>query len=491
VRDSSLQVRLVAGVLVLAAAGLFVANLATILFLQSYLVTRGDETLTTLQTRLRAFEKSDEAPPFLTSPGEPAAVGLSGGFVIEIRKAGGAVAARSTNEPQSATLEPPPLTVLRAQGELDHPFDLTTTDPASTTYRTLVWLHPDGQGSTMVALDVSPQLALIGRVVRIELIAGLSVLALLGLLGTSVVRIALRPLHDVENTAGSIIAAGDLSRRIPARATRRTEIGRVAGTLNSMLGRVEAAFAQRAESEDRLRRFVADASHELRTPIAGIRGFAELYRHGAVTEPNQVAQLLARIEAEATRMGLLVEDLLLLARLDRRRNPDSEPVDLIAIAADAVEGARVIDPDRRVQLVILPEEEQTGAVAPVVLGDEPQLRQVATNLVGNALRHTPPGTPVVVRVGVLDTAPTAIFEVVDQGPGLSAEDSERVFERFYRADVARGRQPNHSSGAGLGLSIVAAIVAAHRGRVEHVPTPGGGATFRVSFPLLSDPSHQA
>jgi two-component system OmpR family sensor kinase len=258
-----------------------------------------------------------------------------------------------------------------------------------------------------------------------------------------------------------------------------------------MLANLQAAFAQRAESETRLRRFVADASHELRTPIAGIRGFAELYRHGVVQEPEQVRELFARIEAEATRMGLLVDDLLLLARLDQQRPLEPEPIDLLPIAVDTVETARAIAPDRPLELVIIPERDELGTPPPIVLGDEAQLRQVGTNLLSNALRHTPSDTPITVRVGVVPGERVAVFEVADRGPGLAADAAARVFERFYRADPARRRLPEQPDGegprggvgVGLGLSIVAAIVSAHDGAVRCEPTPGGGATFRVTIPL--------
>jgi two-component system OmpR family sensor kinase len=232
-----------------------------------------------------------------------------------------------------------------------------------------------------------------------------------------------------------------------------------------------------------MRRFVADASHELRTPLTTIRGFAELYRQGAAHDPAEPDRLMRRIEDQAARMGLLVEDLLLLARLDQQRPLDREPVDLLALAADAVHDARAVAPDRQIELVLGGDDGDVGAL--VVLGDAERLRQVLANLVDNALAHTPAGSPVEVQVGgaALDGRPGAAVEVVDHGQGLTPEQAERVFERFYRADPARSRA---AGGTGLGLSIVAALVAAHGGAVQVDSVPGRGARFRVVLPLAPD-----
>jgi two-component system OmpR family sensor kinase len=237
-----------------------------------------------------------------------------------------------------------------------------------------------------------------------------------------------------------------------------------------------------------MRQFVADASHELRTPLTSIRGYAELYRQGAVTSTAEVAEVLGRIEDQAARMGLLVEDLLLLARLDQQRPLEQRVVDLTVIAVDAVHDARVLDPDRKIglhlDLAVDPDDEDEDGNPLTVLGDEARLRQVLSNLVNNAITHTPAGTPVDVRLSRReeDGQPLAVVEVADQGPGLTAEQSERIFERFYRADAVRSRE---NGGTGLGLAIVAALVAAHGGRVELDTAPGDGATFRVLLPQKS------
>lgn len=476
----------------LAAVGLLVTDAAVLLLLRSYLDKRADAQLTAIHDQWTVADQTGTPIKFPRASGQPALRSAFGDVVLEKRDSDGEVTERFPSDmPQLTQL--PSVDELRAQGKLDRPFTLVerVPDDERTLYRVIVWPRPNGQGSVVVAVDMSGPGATNRQLLLIELIVTLIVLVLLGILGLTVVRVGLRPLEDVENTADSIVAAGDLSRRIPIKADSRTEIGRLAVTLNGMLANLQAAFAQRAASETRLRRFVADASHELRTPTAGIRGFAELYRHGVVTEPEQVRELFARIEAEATRMGLLVDDLLLLARLDQQRPLEPEPVDLLPVAVDTVETARAIAPDRPLRLEIIPEHDEPGAPPPIVLGDEQQLRQVSTNLVSNALRHTAPDTPVTVRVGVPPGQGLAIFEVIDHGPGLAPEDAERVFERFYRSDPARARLPEQSEGngigggvgVGLGLSIVTAIVAAHQGTVCHEPTPGGGATFRVTIPL--------
>ena len=301
-------------------------------------------------------------------------------------------------------------------------------------------------------------------------------LALIGvaLLGFWLVRLSLRPLAEMERAAAAI-AEGDLGRRVPG-DTEATEVGRLARTLNVMLARIQEAFAARdatehqlRQSEERLRRFVADASHELRTPVAAVGAYAELFERGAANRPEDLARVLAGIRSETVRMGELVEDLLLLARLDEGRPLEQEPVELVGLAAEALDAATAVGPDWPVRL------EANHAVE--VTGDAARLRQVIDNLLANIRAHTPRGTSTVVRVGARDGS--SVIEVSDNGPGLPSDSGGRVFERFYRADPSRSRQ---NGGAGLGLAIVAAIVAAHGGSVASSTTPGGGATFTVWIP---------
>ncbi|WP_214106227.1 sensor histidine kinase [Acrocarpospora catenulata] len=295
-------------------------------------------------------------------------------------------------------------------------------------------------------------------------------LAALTLLAAHLIRRGLRPLDRIVETAAAI-GDGDLGRRV-ATGPPGTEVGRLGTALNAMLGQIEGAFREREASQDRLRRFVADASHELRTPVATIRGYAELFRRGAATRQNDLEKVMLRIEAEAARMGSLVEEMLLLARLDQGRPLDQAPVELTELAADAVADTLAIDPDRPLSL------DHHGPVW--VTGDPARLRQVMNNLLTNVVHHTPEGTPAAVRVGV--EGDRALIEVADQGPGMPEEHTSLVFQRFYRVDHSRDDGPRRG-GAGLGLSIVQAVVTAHGGDVSARSAPGEGTTFRIRLPL--------
>jgi two-component system, OmpR family, sensor kinase len=399
-------------------------------------------------------------------------------------------------------------------------------------------------GTLIIGVDVSNVYATIGQLIVIDLIVSVLLLLLLLVVGIAVVRASLRPLTDIERTAGAI-AAGDLTRRVP-KLDPRTEVGRLGQSLNVMLTQIETAFGARAESEfaarrseERMRQFVADASHELRTPLTAIRGYAEYYRQrGGLNELSpgparpalaggsngtdaiagpwtldsgqdangplaraDVDRIMQRVEQESSRMGVLVEDMLLLARLDQQRPLERSTVDMLTLAADAVNDARVIAPDRDINLTV-----GSGA-ALFVLGDEVRLRQVIGNLMSNALNHTPDASPIEarVRLGRLDEwraaaqqagraeiaaarpdsrpTPAVVFEVADRGPGLTPEQAEHVFERFYRGDQARTRK---AGGTGLGLAIVAALVGAHGGAVWVESPPGGGATFHIALPLAPE-----
>jgi two-component system OmpR family sensor kinase len=382
----------------------------------------------------------------------------------------------------------PPRTVAEAVA-LDQHYTMDSPDH-SHRWRMLTTVLPGGEVLT-VGEDLANVESGIDRLVFVNLLTGSLVLAALALVGAWLVRMSLRPLVDIEQTAAAI-GRGDLSRRVPELNTA-TEFGRLAYALNAMLSQIENAFraraaseAQAVRSEHRMRQFVADASHELRTPLTSIRGFAELYRQGAVAD---AAEVVRRIEDEASRMGLLVEDLLLLARLDQERPLRIEPVHLVELVNDAATAAHAMAPQRSIEVEL---GEAAGAL--VVAGDQARLRQVVGNLVTNALTHTPPDTPVTLRLRA-EGPDQAVIEVTDRGPGLTAEQAEHVFDRFYRVDKARTRRAVGGpglphSGAGLGLAIVAALVSAHGGTVAVDTAPGEGATFRVTLPLAS-PSETA
>jgi two-component system OmpR family sensor kinase len=349
-------------------------------------------------------------------------------------------------------------------------------------WRRVVVPARDG-GVVAVSAPLGAVDGIVGRLRLVCLITGTALVLLLGATGWVAIRSAFRPLRAIEDAA-TAIAHGDLTRRIPARAAPGSEVDRLTAVLNGMLDRIEAGVTARAESEARMRRFVADVSHELRTPLFGIAGSAELYLMGGGAEVltgggTDVGRTMRRIDTEARRLTDLVENLLLLARLDESGpdgTTDPAPMDLRTLAADALEDLRALDPERPVTLTGLGGEGPPEA-APV-LGDEIRLRQVVTNLIGNVHAHTPAGTPVRIRTGRHGDA--SVLEITDSGPGIPPDRAELVFERFHRGDGARTRTGR--GGAGLGLSIVRSLVAAHGGRVELTSPPEGGATFRISLP---------
>lgn len=337
-------------------------------------------------------------------------------------------------------------------------------------------------GVVIVGLPLSPVDKVMEHATLVVVGVGLLTLVLAFFIATWTVARSFRPLGRVEKTAAAI-AAGDLSRRVEIE-NPNTEVGRLGGSLNAMLAHIEASFAARAASEARMRRFAADASHELRTPLVTIRGFSELYRHGALASEDDVAMAMGRIESEAKRMGSMVEDLLLLARLDEQRPLQLKPVDLQLLAHDAVVDSRATSGDRTIALTGL----DGGSASPApVRGDEAKLRQVVGNLVGNALRYTPDGSPIELAVGVrtTPTGASSVIEIRDHGAGIPDSEAPRIFERFYRSDTSRTRE---TGGSGLGLAIVAAIVGSHEGTVRVEETDGGGATLVVSLPFSEEPA---
>lgn len=463
-RGLPLRVGLVAATLALVSLGLAVSGVAVTSILKHSLVSRVDQTLLEA-SRSWALAPRRLPPPFDgADPERPPSK-------FYVRGIGTDGALFTANNDRNAVPALPP----------DNDVGPVPTTLPSVNGSDILWRAVSVRGPhglTTVAIDLSDLQHTVRSLMWLQIAIGVAVLVVVGIVGFAVVQRSLRPLIEVERTAAAI-AAGQLDRRVPERDTR-TEVGRLSLALNGMLAQIQQALASSESSaekartsEERMRRFITDASHELRTPLTTIRGFAELYRQGAARD---VPMLLSRIESEASRMGLLVEDLLLLARLDVHRPLEHERVDLLALASDAVHDARAMDPGRTITLEVF-----DGPGTPEVLGDEPRIRQVLGNLVANALQHTPATAAVTVRVGTADA--DAVLEVADQGPGMAEQDASRVFERFYRTDSSRARA---SGGTGLGLSIVQSLVHAHGGVVSVTTAPGEGCCFRVTLPRVSD-----
>ncbi|MGV0716276.1 HAMP domain-containing sensor histidine kinase [Mycolicibacterium sp. XJ662] len=461
-----LRIGLVAATLVLVAFGLLASGIAVTSILRHSLSSRVDQEL--LDASGSWAQVPREAPAEPTEDPNPARP-PSNFYVRGVDPDGHVWRAVNDREaepalPDDNDVGPVPVTI----GSVDN---------ADVRWRATTVRGPGGELIT-VAIDLSEVQATVRALVYAQVGIGVAVLLVLGVVGYAVVHRSLRPLVEVEQTAAAI-AAGQFDRRIPERDPR-TEVGRLSLALNGMLTQIQRAMAaseasaeHARSSEERMRRFITDASHELRTPLTTIRGFAELYRQGAARD---VEMLMGRIESESSRMGLLVEDLLLLARLDAQRPLDRHRVDLLALATDAVHDARSIAAQRDIAIEVF-----DGPGTPEVLGDEARLRQVISNLVANALQHTPATAGVTVRVGTEGNS--AVLEVCDEGPGMSAEDAHRVFERFYRADSSRARA---SGGTGLGLSIVDSLVRAHGGTVTVTTATGEGSRFRVALPRIAD-----
>ena len=477
----SLRSRLTLGIVILSAIGFIAASIATQSLLKSYLTKEVDNQLAEITSGTFArIEQSGIAhevnESHLSDDGQ--------------HQRGQGLGLPLTRIPTSASL-----TLLDAQGTVvgglggdlnatsindnlagllpeevaqhgDKPFTIHAPGPD---FRVIARALPNNAGTIVAAQSLRDLERTTSRLGFLFSLIGFALLLMIAFAARTVIKVGLRPLEDAEKTAEEI-AAGNLSARMPE-ANPSTEVGRLVTSLNTMLARIEDSFAVRTESENKLRRFVADASHELRTPITAIRGFSELHRQGAVTGEKETTELIGRIENESKRMGSLVEDLLLLARLDQAREMDSKPVDINKVVEDAVISARAAGPDHPVTLNSSSDEIFT-------LGDEVRIHQVVANLLANARAHTPTGTPITVSVASTDAG--VEISVADKGPGLSTEDQQRIFERFYRADASRAR--TGADGSGLGLSIVDAVMRAHGGSVSVQSTPGEGAIFTLHFP---------
>ena len=470
----SLRNRLILASVFLASCAIAASDFAANTALRSYLISQVDNQLINISTgSLERLDRAGIAPqtefeenrsPFrILQPlrGVPTSTSLTlldmdGKLVGQIggELAGKAFAVTGMKVSQVAKYKNQPFTIDGENGKPD--------------IRALALVLPTGMGSVIVANSLEEVDKTLSQLRFLFFILGLIAILVTALVSRWIVAIGLKPLEKVEETAEAI-AAGNFSARLPA-AKPDTEVGRLTTALNTMLGRIEQSFAVKVESENKLRRFVADASHELRTPLTAIRGFAELHRQGAVVGEEKTKELINRIEGESIRMSSLVEDLLLLARLDQSRQLDSEPVDLNTLITEVVASAKAAGPNHPIKL-ILPQEEI------FVLGDSRRIHQVVANLLANARTHTPAGTNITVTA--IQELTQTIIEVSDDGPGLAKADQERIFERFYRADPARVR--SSGEGSGLGLSIVDAVMQAHGGYVSVKSELGKGATFTLHF----------
>jgi two-component system, OmpR family, sensor kinase len=465
----SLRARLLLAVAAVALVGLVAADVATYTALRSFLVDRVDESLAAAHGPLirSLFGPLDRGPG-----GDAGGLASAApGAYVELRAPDGSALVSQSTRGEFATARPRlPEHVSGLSSNGDESQTFFTVDSAAGgngQFRVRAERLPD-DSVLMVALPLTDVNSTLHRLIWTEILVTAAVLLGAVGLGLWLVRVGLRPLRNIEGTAAEI-AGGELSSRVPD-TDERTEVGRLGIALNTMLERIEDAFAKQQEAERRLRRFVADASHELRTPVSAVGAYAELFERGAQQRPDDLARVLRGVRVETARMQALIEDLLLLTRLDEGRPLERQPVELVGLAGEAVEAGQTISANWPVTI---------EAAQPVeVTGDRMRLREVLDNLLANVRTHTPPGTPTTVRVRA--SGAEAVVEVADEGPGLDAEDAARVFERFYRADPSRARD---RGGTGLGLAVVAALVGAHGGRVEVDTSRGDGATFRVRLPL--------
>ncbi len=463
----TLRTRLLLVVLACVAAGLLVAGGATYLSLKDFLLERVDAQLRDARVPVAMDLTNDQTgSPF--GPGASPA-NLPPGTYGQLQDASGAVINAISysygGQPQPTPVLPDRLPPITQRGSVTFHAESTAGGPG---FRVLEERIPNRTELLIVAIPLQETQQTLNRLLVIEAVVSLLVLGALIAAAWLLIKRDLQPLEEMAETADAI-SAGDLSLRVEP-AEPRTEVGRLGLSLNTMLGRIEVAFAERAATEEKLRRFLADASHELRTPLTSIRGYSEVFER-AKDDPEDLELAMRRIEEESKRMGVMVEELLVLARLGEGREPERLPVDLARVVDDCVSDARAAAPTRGITV--------DRAAAADVLGDDHQLHQVVHNLLSNAVRHTPPEARI--RVMLTASGGYATLAVADDGPGLEPDVAARVFEPFFRADRSRARE---TGGAGLGLAIVAAIVEAHRGTVRLDTAPGAGSTFTVRLPLL-------
>jgi two-component system OmpR family sensor kinase len=479
VRALSLRARLLIGLVALAAIGLGVTGVVTYEEQRSFLLTRLDQQVG--DSRIPVSVALGLIHPGGSSPGHlppasargsaPSTLQTSGTYGVVLDQSGRVLESHSFTYGEAAPSQPAlphRLPISQFRSVRVRLFTVNSAAGSSLRYRAAAFAISGGR-VLVVAVPLREVDQTLQRLITVEALVGAGVILALIALGWIVIRVGLRPLVRMGRVA-SEIAHGNLSRRVSP-ANERTEVGRLGTSLNEMLVQIEQAFADRSESEDRLRSFLSDASHELRTPLASIRGYAELFRLGAASDPAELERAMGRIEAEAARMGALVENLLLLARIEELPETPLLPVDLCELAEHAAQDTRAAAPDREVLL---------HASGPVrVLADPERLRQVLSNLTANAVIHTPPQTAI--EISVAREGDQAVIEVRDHGPGLPANAGDHVFERFWRTEGGRSRG---RGGAGLGLAIVKAIVETHHGEIHAYNAAEGGAVFRVRLPIM-------
>ena len=469
----SLRNRLILASVVLASFAIIASDFAANAALRTYLISQVDDQLINISnTSLNRLDRAGIAPLEADDKNSPFKIleplrGVPTATSITLLDIDGNLIGQVGGELGGKNFAVTGLKIAEVSQYKNRPFTIEGKD-GEPDIRALAQMLPTGMGSVIVADSLEKVDKTLSQLRFLFLILGLIALTAIALAARWIIALGLKPLEAVEDTAEAI-AAGDLSARLPA-AKPDTEVGRLTTSLNTMLARSEESFTARVESENKLRRFVADASHELRTPLTAIRGFAELHRQGAVVGEEKTKELINRIEKESVRMSSLVEDLLLLARLDQSRELAKEPVDLNTLITEAVASARAAGPNHPIEIKL-------EASEIFVLGDSQRIHQVIANLLANARTHTPNGTEISITAmqGVSETT----IAVSDKGPGLSKADQDRIFERFYRADPSRVR--NSGEGSGLGLSIVDAVMKAHGGYVSVKSEVGRGATFTLHF----------
>ena len=469
----SLRNRLILAAVVLTSLAIIASDFAANAALRNYLVSQVDKQLIDISSSsLNRLDRAGIAPSEVEEDNSPFKIlaplrGVPTATSVTLLDSDGVLIGQLGGELGGKTFAVTGMKTSEVGKYKNRPFTIKGKDD-SPDIRALAQVLPTGMGTVIVANSLEEVDKTLSRLRFLFSILGL--LALFGIAVSSrwIIAIGLRPLEAVEDTAEAI-ASGDLSARLPA-AKPDTEVGRLTTSLNSMLTRIEESFAVRVASENKLRRFVADASHELRTPLTAIRGFAELHRQGAVVGEDKTKELINRIEKESIRMSTLVEDLLLLARLDQSRELASDPVDLNTLITEVIASAKAAGPDHPIEL-------NMGQEEVFVLGDSQRIHQVIANLLANARTHTPVGTKIIITAsqGINETT----VSVADNGPGLSQADQEKIFERFYRADPSRVR--SFGEGSGLGLSIVDAVMKAHGGYVSVKSKLGEGSTFTLHF----------